>query len=104
MLITYLACILPASSPSTHPVIAQDGASVRLMPLLRAVDANRQAAATTVRLRFNATVPATGLSCVGFVDICSQPLARSGAPVRNSPGCARFEATRATRDLTVCSG
>ena len=77
---------------------------MRIMPLLRAMDSRRQAAATMVRLRFNATVPATGLSCSGFVDICSQQLTRRGAPVRNAPACGKFESTRLERDLTVCSG
>lgn len=85
-------------------MISLDSTSVRLMPLLRMVDANRKAAATTVRLFFNATVPETGLSCSGVVDICSQRLTRSGTPERNAPACGAFEATRAVRDMTVCRG
>lgn len=76
---------------------------MRLMPLMQAVDAMRRAAATTVRLHFNATVPATGRSCSGVVDICSRRLTRTGGFVRNTPACVDFETTRALRDLTVCS-
>lgn len=76
---------------------------MRVMPLPRAVDAARRPAATTVRLHFNATVPATGLSCSGFVDVCARPLGRNGAPLRGAPACVAFEATRAVRDLTVCA-
>lgn len=102
-LVTHSLGPYPLTHATRNTVIAKDGASVSLMPLLRAVDASRKAAATTVRLSFNATVAATGLSCLGFVDICSRPLLVSSR-ARNAPGCTTFEATRAMRDLTVCSG
>lgn len=74
------------------------------MPLRRAIDTMRRDAATTVRLSFNAVVPATGLSCQGFVDICARPVTRAGIPMRRAPACREFEATYAERDLTQCSG
>lgn len=77
---------------------------MRLLPLRRGVDALRQATAATVRLTFNATVPATGLSCSGFVDICSRPLSRLGSPMPNAPVCNPYGRTKEVRDLTKCSG
>lgn len=84
-------------------VITPDGSAVRLMPLLRASDATGGKAATTVRIFFNATAPATGLSSAGHIDICSRMLTRTGRPVRDAPVCGAFEATRAMRDLTFCA-
>lgn len=95
-------CLVPRTHASLPAVIAQNGASVRLLPLLLATEANRPAA-TVVRFLFNATVPATGLSCAGFVDVCARRLARNGVPARNAPACPSFQATKAVRDLTTCS-
>lgn len=84
-------------------MISPDGSSVRLMPLLRTLEGiARKPSATTVRLHFNATVPATGQSCSGYVDICARPLTRRGVPMRSAPACVAFDTTRAVRDLTVC--
>ena len=103
MLLTHTLAPHTPNTLATRAVISQDRTSVRLLPLRKAVDATRREAATTVRLHFNATVPATGKSCAGVVDICAQRLTRKGAPVHRAPTCGEFGATRAVRDLTVCS-
>lgn len=50
-----------------------------------------------LRFNYTATVPATGLSCSGFVDACI--IVRIG---RNPPTCSPFGRGEVSNSLTVC--
>ena len=79
--------------------IVSNKTAVSLLPLMLTTDATKKEVGTTVRIVFNATAPATGMSCQGYVELCSART--TGA---KPPRCNAYGATRTVRDLTVCSG
>lgn len=92
---------LPLNAPRPA-VIAPGGASVRLLPLPRAQQRGREVG-VAVRVSFSATVNATGLSCTGFVDVCSARRSVMRRATQAKPACAPFAQASATRTLTVCA-
>ena len=76
-----------------------NGSAVSLLPLLQTRDAVSKEVGTTVRIAFTATSQATGLSCSGYVEVCS---ARTSGP--KPPQCRDYSTTHIVRDLTACSG
>lgn len=75
---------------------------MRLMPLARATQRGREVG-RAIRIQFNATVRATGLSCTGFVDVCSARSSVMRRATQASPACAPFEQAAETHNLATCA-
>lgn len=70
------------------------GGDLQLLPQLL-VDAGRNdLGGRTLRIQYTATVPETGLSCSGAVELC--------APARRSTTCAAFSSTGIARPVLTC--
>lgn len=68
---------------------------LQILPQLRAPARRKDAGGRTLRVAYTATVPETGLSCSGSIDLCAPASKRS-------PACAAFDSTGQARPVHNC--
>ena len=73
--------------------------SVLILPQVNYPATKTAAGGGILRISYTATVPQTGLSCTGVVELCSI----KGGAGKKPPACAAFASTQVARNALTCS-